>query len=357
MKNLILKPAVLVLVGALLVISLLAGACATSTVTPTTSVPTKAEPIKLRAAGTAAATHPLEQLLQRWIEKIQNETNGRVIITHYYGGVLVDQGAAWDQLRSGVADIAQVGISVPGVPFNISNAFLNAYYGIDLLGARQVWNKVFEEFPELRAEYTGARILSFTGGTVSLYLHSRKPVRTLNDLKGLQIPPPLGLESIVGKLGFTGSQVPMLELLTYIEKGIIDGNFMPVDALQTMNIADVTQYSTNFRMVGPPAGFYGMNQDSWNRLPPDIQKVFEDSIPWWEGEIDKVSLEMNQKSLDWAKAQGHVFFDLPPEDQDKFNNLVGEIVLKNTEELDAKGLPGTKVYQEIRRLIDEYNNK
>jgi TRAP-type transport system periplasmic protein len=359
MKNLILKPTVLVLMVAVVVISLLAGACtkpaATTAPTPT-SAPTQTQLINLKMATGQPAGTPSELLNDKWIEKIQKETNGRVKITHYPAGTLVDAFASYDQLLAGVADIANISPTLPGSPLIISGAIPALFYGTDLVTARKVWDELWKEFPEMSAEYATVKMLFAQGGTSS-YAHTKSPIRKLDDFKGLTLQPPPDFPTLLGKMGATGSNMPPMEIYSALEKGIISGVCMASETLQSMNYADITQYSTNLHLIGPPGISFCMNLDTWNRLPPDIQKVFEDSLPWMNTEIDKLLLEIDQEAIDYAKAKGHEFIELPSEDLNKLYSYMDEIALGKAAELDTKGLPGTKIYQETRRLIDEYSKK
>jgi TRAP-type transport system periplasmic protein len=365
MKTKIIKPVIFILVGMMLAVSLFAG-CSTSTTTkdqPQTSTSAKAststEVIKLRMGGAGtSATHPLNVCNQKWIEKIQNETNGRVQITLFPGGTLIDMLGAWDQLLAGVADISLITPIVPGAPFPITAALPTFCYDTDLSTDRYVFYELWKEFPELRAEYTDAVFLFNYGETEGFIITKKSPVRTLADFKGLQLMPPIGLDVLLTKLGATAVMLPSAgEAYVSLDKGIVDGGIASAEGLKSTNFAEVTKYSTNLHTAVPPTTFYAMNQNSWNKLPPDIQKVFEDNNLWMENELDKALIQVQQEAIDYAKAKGHEFYELLPGEQDKFNNLIKEIALDQAAKLDAKGLPGTKVFQETRRLIDEHNKK
>ena len=301
-------------------------------------------------------THPMTEITESWIKKIQSETNGRVQIDLFSAGTLIGQQTAWDELRKGIADIGQFGVEANETVFPIGQALQVYIYQVDLKGARQVWDEIRKEFPEVDAEHAAAHML-FSYGQPSMYMHSKKPVRTLDDFKGLQVSPPAGLPELASKLGATGGMLPFIELYPSLDKGIIDGTLMPADPLQAMNFVDITDYSTNLHMPAPPQTFFSMNLDSWNRLPPDIQKVFDDNAPWMNTEQDNLMLKMEQDSVDFAKAKGHEFIELSAEDLNKLYGLREELCLEKAAELDAKGLPGTNVFNEVQRLVEEYNAK
>jgi TRAP-type transport system periplasmic protein len=360
MSRKVIKLEVLILVGAMLLVSLLAGACATpvaTTIKPTPNA-TSTEIIKLRMGTTGSPTNPEELLDQQWIEKIQNETNGRVQITLYGAGTLIDMFSSWDQLLSGVADIAQCTGTSPGAPFPFSSVIPSFCYQLDLAGSRQVVRELWKIFPELEAEYANGKLLWTTGMAGYYACTQDRPIRTLSDFKGLQMNPLPSYPELLGKLGATGTQMPGSESYAAVEKGILDGACIPVNTLQGMNWADITPYATNLHYhPAPGAAFFAMNLNVWNSLPPDIQKVFEDSIPWMNAEVDKLSTKIAQESIDYSKGKGVEFIELPSEDVSTMFGYIEELALEKAAKLDAKGLPGTKLLNETNRLVEQYANK
>jgi TRAP-type C4-dicarboxylate transport system substrate-binding protein len=151
--------------------------------------------------------------------------------------------------------------------------------------------------------------------------------------------------------------MPLTEVYPALDKGILDGVCVTAETLKSMNFAEVTKYSTNLHLAGPPAIATCMNQDSWNSLTPDIQKVFEDSIPWVNAEMDKILLQVDQEAIDWAKTQGHEFIELSPEDLNRLYSIMEEIALGKAVELNTKGLPGTAIFEKARLLIENYSKK
>jgi TRAP-type transport system periplasmic protein len=347
------------LMGVMLIFVLSVGACTKSTDTKTsTASSTKpaGEVIKLTMGTSNAPSTPQEQLNQKWIEKIEKETNGKVEITLYAGGTLIDMFAGWDQLLSGVANIAEVSASVPGAPFPIANATTSFTYGASIDETRKIYQELVNKFPELAAEYSKVKML-FCMGTTNQYVHTNsKPVLALSDMKGMQLIPSPGYPELLGKLGATGSMMPGGETYPALEKGIVDGTIMAVNPLQAMSIADVTKYSTNLHIIGPPPIIsFCMNMDSWNKLPPDVQKVFEDNKSWMEAEEDKLLYKIDQDAIDFSKAKGHEFYELSAADLNTLYEKYNEIAVAKAAALDAKGLPGTAILKETRALVEQYS--
>ena len=147
----------------------------------------------------------------------------------------------------------------------------------------------------------------------------------------------------------------MFDVYVALEKGTIDGLFGPYEALKSLRLGEVVDYCTALNIANGPSAQRIMNLNSWNRLPPDIQKVFEDNIEWWGYEIQKSLENADQAGIEFGKEQGVEFIELSPEDLKKFYSLLEAVALKDAAELDAKGLPGTKIFSETRRLIELYS--
>jgi len=66
-----------------------------------------------------------------------------------------------------------------------------------------------------------------------------------------------------------------------MEKSMLDAGAAPLQTISTFKLYEVAKYVTliNFYMV--PNGNRVMNINSYNKLPPDIKKVFDDNIDWW----------------------------------------------------------------------------
>ena len=67
-----------------------------------------AAPIQLTYGTPFAAEHPFSQIDQRWIAKIEKDTNGRVKIKPYWGGQIIGGANQVEEIAGGAADIGFV---------------------------------------------------------------------------------------------------------------------------------------------------------------------------------------------------------------------------------------------------------
>ncbi len=93
----------------------------------------------------------------------------------------------------------------------------------------------------------------------------------------------------------------------------------------------------------------------WHKLPPDIQKVFENSIDWWSDTIYKESVRPEDDGRAMAAKAGVQFVKMDNAGLQKYDTVFDAENLKEAQTLDSKGYPGTKIYREARRLVKQYN--
>ena len=125
--------------------------------------------------------------------------------------------------------------------------------------------------------------------------------------------------------------------------------------MKTFRFAEVVKYALEVNLASAPAGHWGFSLKSWNKMPKDIQKVFEDNIEWFGLKVEELVFPGEESGIKLAKEHGVEFIKLPPAELEKVYAEADKVILEQMASLDAKGLPGTAVYKDIRRLIKEYS--
>jgi TRAP-type C4-dicarboxylate transport system substrate-binding protein len=98
-----------------------------------------------------------------------------------------------------------------------------------------------------------------------------------------------------------------------------------------------------------------MNLNKFNSLPPDVRKVIDNNIDFY-GDETEAAFNRNEEHATRNKDKlGVEFIPLSKEDLEKFYAPIKAMALSKAQELDARGLPGTKILNEAQRLIQMYN--
>jgi TRAP-type C4-dicarboxylate transport system substrate-binding protein len=322
--------------------------------------PTANKPINLSFAMFMPPFHQWSKLDEEFCSKIEQDSGGRVKIRRYFGATLSSPLKWHEECVAGVADISH------GNPFFETSDFPIAsrvgYFGIgetDRKIGQKIGKEIWKMFPERRAEYSDVKLLTQITVGMAWYHTAKRPVRTLADLKGLSIRV-LGEELILLMKGLGASPVkmPAGDLYDALQKGIVDGYLLPMETLISIRGAEVTHYHTCSYYFNPMSEHIIMNLDKWNSLPGDIQQVFTNAAAWYEEEAYKRFEAEDAKAEAYAKEQGgHEFYDLSQQDREEFYRIQTKIALTKVKELDAMGLPGTKIFEAYQTLLKQYGNK
>lgn len=294
-------------------------------------------------------THVQAKLAQAWSDEIERRTDGRVKIMVFAGGALTKA----DQCYQGVCDgITDLGMSA----FAYTRGRFPLLEGLDLpvgypdgLTATRIVNEMAMTYNPKEIQATKLLYVHAHGPGV---LATKTPVRGVKDLSGMKIRGTGFTAKIVEALG--GSPVGMSQGETYeaLQKGVVQGTFCPIETLKGWKQGEVIGYVAESQCVGYTTSFYvTMNLETWNLLPPDIQKVFLDVSKEW---LDKHGEAWNE-----ADAQGYAFIrelkrevvPLSQEEQREWVRRITPLLDAYSRKADAKGLPGSRFMKELREKI------
>jgi TRAP-type C4-dicarboxylate transport system substrate-binding protein len=308
-----------------------------------------ADVIKLTHASLYGSDHVLSRADKLWIEKIEKETNGRVHITAYWGGALFPLADAIDEMVLGTADIGVVSPVRARMGFEITKAAPYFFLGANQQNGAHIAREWRAKFPELQKEYKGLKVVAWGGG-LTYQLLSRVPIRKVEDLKGLRIGCMAAEAEVYRSLGADPQIVGAGDFYVQMQKSMLDVGCSPVQVMSAFKLYEVAKYVTLINFYNVPNGNRVMNINSYNKLPTDVRKVFDDNIEFWGNAEDSMLQNEDQAGAALAKKNGVEFITLPKAELDKFYKPWRAHGLSKAKELDAKGLPGTKMLQEAERL-------
>jgi TRAP-type C4-dicarboxylate transport system substrate-binding protein len=128
---------------------------------------------------------------------------------------------------------------------------------------------------------------------------------------------------------------------------VIDGLMIPMETLRAFRLAEVTKYVTECWAIGQVDAFYlVMNKDSWNKLPPDVQKMFNE-YPFEE----KFAAMWNEIDIDgknYGKEKGLQFIELSSAEMTKWKKAVEPVLDTYVQRMGAAGYN----QKETRELIN-----
>jgi TRAP-type C4-dicarboxylate transport system substrate-binding protein len=290
-----------------------------------------------------------------WMDKITEETGGQVQFETYWAGALVGMNEPVTEVSKGISDIAWVAGDYQKDGFEIEKAMRLLFYGIyDTEAQRNIYKEIWTKYPEVRDEWSSVKVVG-CGQPTPYQLISTKAVRGTDDFSGMIIKA-AGLNAkVLTELGAEGINLPMSEAYMALQKGTIHGVLTGWEGFDSFKFAEVAGYGTYLNQTGAPTPHRAMNLDVYNSLPSDIQQVFDDNVDYWTICESELAIEADEKGIAAANEEGVEFITLTPEELDKYNAAIETTIEEEMARLDAMGLPGTEINNEIRRLVKEYN--
>jgi len=215
---------------------------------------------------------------------------------------------------------------------------------------------LYNEFPEFKAEYDEVHVLWFWG-TMPTEIHTvKKPVRKLEDLKGMKIACPRGPAKTLKGLGAVPVVMPPADMYQSLEKGVVDGIAVAYGWFNNSRFYEVTNYHTNAHL-GAITSMMIMNKKRWESLSPDLQKVFNDYSPIGMQSMIDNGLKDKASGMENAKKPGHEWITLSDEERARWVATAKPAWEDWVEKMEAKGLPGRKVLDRTVELVKKYESE
>lgn len=210
--------------------------------------------------------------VEPWLRQVEKAADGKVKIQPFYSQTLAKGKDMWNAVKLGITDIGWCFhgywpgmtpmtdvISLPALPFTSAEE-----------GSAALW-KLYEKFPAIQKEFKDVKVLLMYTSEPYTLITRDKPVKSLEDLKGMKIRMTGGPPTDMMKaLGGVPMLIPMPDNYISLQKGVIDGLGAPWEAINVWRFHEVVNH---FTQVPFPTVYFSitMNMAKWKSLPKDVQ--------------------------------------------------------------------------------------
>lgn len=356
-----LVPLVIVLVSALIYTG-----CAQPAQSPTQAALTQAAPAQTSSTQTwnlkmhhHTSGAFLNQGIDVYAKNIEKATNGRVKVTVYPFGSLGNETAGWDLVTSDVADIAWTLTAFTPGKFPSTEIMSLPFLGVSSAeeGSVVLWDLV-EKYPQVfDKEYSEAKMLTLHCGCPQLLCSVNKPIRTLDDFKGLNLRVPPGPATDMVKLmGANPLNVTVGDMYTSLQKGVIDAALIDWPGVDSFKLAEVTKYFTLTNLY-EPVFWVAMNKNVWDSMPTDVQNEIMSvngaaGAKFFGQTFDTIARATEDKV---SKMSGKEIITPSADEVSKWQTMAVSLQNSYAQNLDAKGLPGKEMLDYVLQQIKSYS--
>ena len=268
-------------------------------------------------------------VFEQFCENVAALTGGRLAITPVPVGTLVAYNETLDAVGSGILDGHQSG---PGYSagkdagFAMLSEFPGAYENAYQM---QMWFE-YGGGKELARELYGRFNLYYIGsvwhGMESI--PSKKPLRSVDDLKGVKMRIPEGLnQEIFKRIGAAPVNIPGSEVYTSLDRGVIDATDWGTLGMNVdLGYHKIAPYQIYPGFHSLPMGDVAVNMDRWNELPPDIQAILEAAVRDFARQMIQEMAEADAAAAQTAREQGVELVTWDREERHRFRAIATEVL-------------------------------
>ena len=298
------------------------------------------------------------RFLDPWAKKVQAESNGRIQIQIFPSMQL---GGAppqlYDQARDGVADLVWTVAGYTAGRFPRLETF-----ELPFVAAKRaiVNSKAVQEFADanLKDELREVHPVCVWAHDHGL-IHARKPVKTLDDLKGLKIRFPTRLAGEALKaLGASAIGMPVPQVPESLAQGVIDGAVVPWEVVPALKLHELvknhteipgspTFYTTTFLLV--------MNKDRYAGLPADLKAVLDKNSGAPAAAMAGTAWdEAGIVAMEAAKKRGNAIYTLTDEEAARWRQMTQPVIDAWLTQTKERGIDGAKLLEQARPLVAKH---
>lgn len=323
------------------------------------AIPSAAETITLRVSHFLPPSSPAQtELIEPWAKAVEEGSGGRIDVEIFpamqMGG---KPPQLYDQVRDGVADVVW---TLPGYTpgrFPRVEVFELPF----MPASAEATTMALQDFAQahLQEEFKDVKPLLFHVHAPGFFHMKDAPIQKLEDLKGLKVRAPTRpINDALAALGATPVGMPVPQVPEALSKGVIDGAVIPWEVAVPLRVPEMTDSNTVF---GGDRGFYtsvfllAMNKDTYESLPPDLQKVIDDA----SGE--NIARQIGQA---WDKAEeaglkvgqdaGHEIHTIEGAELERWKAAAQPAIDAWVRSAAEKGIDGQALLDEARALIEKH---
>jgi TRAP-type C4-dicarboxylate transport system substrate-binding protein len=319
--------------------------------------PAPTEVIELTYSNFFPPTHLHSVLVDQFCQEIEERTDGWVKITHYPGGSLTPAPQVYDGVVEGISDMGMSVLAYTMGRFPTTELVDLPHGYPSGWVASMVANDYYNKFkPE---EFNDVHVLYFHAHGPGIILTVDKPVRKLEDMKGLVLRSTGVGAQIAEALGATGYAASQGDAYELMSKGVIDGSVTPPEVLKGWNQADIVKYITTCYEVGYTADmFVVMNKDKWESLPNQYKDVFNDVCEEWKEKHAKVWSYYDKVAVNYFLTfEGREIIELSPDETARWV-AAAEVVKDNyMAEKGDMGLPVSDYEEYLIERVEHWSDR
>ena len=312
--------------------------------------------ITLRYAHFAPATHRMSAAVSEpWMKMVEEESNGKVRIKSYPGGTLVGAKDGFKATIAGIVDFVPAYTMYQAGSFQLTHVLDLPFAFPSSAVACKVAEELYPKYFKKEYEKMGVYLANYNAnGAYNLF--TKKPVSTLEALKGMKIRATGGTSSKIMKaLGAVPVNVTANEAYEAFQRGMVDGVIFYDTGAVSYRVHELAKYETELKL-STPANSWAFNRKTFDNLPPEVKRFMYNMMrrlsQMYGTQYDYQDALVRKQDI---LAKGIEVIKLPPKEMAKWKAAVESLWEEFIKENEAKGLPARELVKDLRARAQKYS--
>lgn len=299
---------------------------ATSLILFFSTVMLEAAEYKIRVANPVAANHSWGKAAVVFKEELEKTAGGRIAVDVHHASALGAVRATMEMVRMGTLEAAMGGVA--HIQRNVPELGITVlpFLWKDIKKQAEVLSGAPGKELDKRLLAAGFYNLGFLDNGFRHISNNRKPINSVEDLKGLKIrtlPTPVHI-AFFKALGAAPTPLDWAELFEALRTGVVDAQENPPSMTYTAKFYEIQKFYSLTGHVNE-VGAFVLSKAFHDKLPADLKAAVDaaakKTIAWQWTENDKD----NQKYLKDLETAGMKVNSVPAAELEKFRKIAREV--------------------------------
>ncbi|WP_078428299.1 TRAP transporter [Alkalihalobacterium alkalinitrilicum] len=302
-----------------------------------------------------------------WMEKVTEETNGRVQFEQFHSGELVEITKEYDSMNQGIADVTLFPPIYDPQRFPMSEITMLPLTHSDTYIASKAYEMLLNSdvplldgktFTELEYGDMGLVVMGMPTTMEYSISTTGKEFNSVDDIIGATLRTSSRIhEMYAQRIGANTITMPAMDMFDAMSRGAFEGSFYSIADWSGYGFQDLFMYTFTGVNFGHFNSLIAMTQDKWESLPEDVREIMVNAASELLTQGADVWVNRSEEMIDYSLENGGKFVtsieELDPEVQEHFLSGIEETWYDYIDLLDDRGMPGKEVVKLWRDLIIE----
>lgn len=232
--------------------------------------------IKLLSGGLGTLNSDEGKAAAKFVELVQERSNGRIVINHLHGGQL---GNGQEQMEGVSTGTQQIFISAGSQASRLVKAFgvIDAAFLFKDFDHMERFMKsdMGQELNQMLIDQHGVRVVASNWFSLPRQLmHKSKFIKTVDDVKGVRVRTasvPMYVQNYEN-MGAIGVKIDYAEQYLALSQGVVDMTESAANRILPTKLYEVAPYITEADMMFPQVSVF-VNEKAWQKLSPEDQQL------------------------------------------------------------------------------------